>query len=90
MPPTKIGDKTLSWIPKEQIEEAALRQIGNLAQMPFIFKHVAVMPDCHYGLGATVGSCIPPGRHHPRRRRRGHRLRHDRRPDPLHPKGPAR
>jgi tRNA-splicing ligase RtcB len=27
--------------------------------MPFIFKHIAVMPDCHYGLGATVGSCIP-------------------------------
>ena len=27
--------------------------------MPFIFRHVAVMPDCHSGLGATVGSCIP-------------------------------
>ena len=27
--------------------------------MPFIFGHVAVMPDCHFGLGATVGSCIP-------------------------------
>ena len=52
-------ENTLSWIPSGQIEEAALKQIGNLAGMPFIFKHVAVMPDCHYGLGATVGSCIP-------------------------------
>ena len=59
MPPEKIGENTLSWIPSGQIEEAALKQIGNLAGMPFIFKHVAVMPDCHYGLGATVGSCIP-------------------------------
>ena len=59
MPPSKIGDNTLSWIPAEQIEAQALGQIDNLAGMPFIFKHVAVMPDCHYGLGATVGSCIP-------------------------------
>ena len=59
MPPSKIGENTLSWIPREQIEEQALRQVENLAGMPFIFKHVAVMPDCHYGLGATVGSCIP-------------------------------
>src|SRR6266540_3666226 len=26
--------------------------------MPFIFKHVAVMPDCHYGKGATVGTVL--------------------------------
>ena len=59
MPPTKIGDNTLSWLPEEQIEEGARAQIRNLAGLPFIFKHVAVMPDCHFGLGATVGSCIP-------------------------------
>ena len=59
MPPTKIGDNTLSWLPEEQIEEGARDQIRNLAGLPFIFKHVAVMPDCHFGLGATVGSCIP-------------------------------
>jgi tRNA-splicing ligase RtcB len=27
--------------------------------MPFIHKHVAIMPDCHWGMGATVGSVIP-------------------------------
>ena len=59
MPPTKIGENTLSWLPEAQIEEGARNQISNLAGLPFIFKHVAVMPDCHFGLGATVGSCIP-------------------------------
>ena len=59
MPPRNIGPNILSWLPEEQIEESALQQIRNLARMPFIHKHVAVMPDCHYGLGATVGSCIP-------------------------------
>ena len=59
MPPTNIGPSVLSWLPAEQIEESAMRQIENLSQMPFIYKHVAVMPDCHFGLGATVGSVIP-------------------------------
>ena len=59
MPPRNIGSNILSWLPEEQIEESALQQLHNLAQMPFIHQHVAVMPDCHFGLGATVGSCIP-------------------------------
>jgi tRNA-splicing ligase RtcB len=41
------------------IEETALHQLKNLARMPFIYKHgVAVMPDVHAGIGATVGSVI--------------------------------
>ena len=59
MPPHSLSPTVLSWLPQEQIEEAALQQINNLSGMPFIFRHVAVMPDCHFGLGATVGSCIP-------------------------------
>ena len=59
MPPHSFSPNVLSWVPQEQIEEAALQQIHSLSQMPFIFKYVAVMPDCHFGLGATVGSCIP-------------------------------
>ena len=54
-----IGDNALSWTPEAQIEDSALEQIASLSKMPFIFKHVAVMPDCHFGLGTTVGSCIP-------------------------------
>lgn len=41
------------------VEDAALNQLDNVAQLPFIFKHVAVMPDVHLGKGATVGSVIP-------------------------------
>ena len=59
MAPYKINDRALSWVPPEQIEEQALNQIRNISRMPFVFRHVAVMPDCHFGMGATVGSCIP-------------------------------
>jgi len=55
----QINETAISWVPPEQIEPAAMQQIVKLASMPFIFKHVAVMPDCHVGMGATVGSCIP-------------------------------
>lgn len=41
------------------VEEAALGQLRNVANLPFIHKHVAVMPDVHFGFGATVGSVIP-------------------------------
>jgi len=41
------------------VEEAALKQLSNIAQLRFIHSHVAVMPDVHAGIGATVGSVIP-------------------------------
>lgn len=47
-----------AWLPPESIEPEALKQIENISKMPFIFKHVAVMPDCHLGKGATVGTVI--------------------------------
>jgi tRNA-splicing ligase RtcB (3'-phosphate/5'-hydroxy nucleic acid ligase) len=43
----------------KDIEDTALIQIKNLTEMPFIYKHIAVMPDCHAGYGSTVGSVIP-------------------------------
>lgn len=39
-------------------EKEAMDQIENIARMPFIHKHVAVMPDAHAGKGATVGTVI--------------------------------
>jgi tRNA-splicing ligase RtcB len=33
--------------------------VQNVARLPFIHKHVAIMPDVHWGLGATIGSVIP-------------------------------
>jgi len=38
------------------IESEASSQLELLAQLPFIFKHVAVMPDVHAGKGSTVGT----------------------------------
>lgn len=44
------------WDTYVNIEPEAREQVENLAEMPFIHKHVAVMPDAHWGLGSTVGS----------------------------------
>ncbi len=53
------GSPIKAWTRGVPIEDAALRQLHNLAGLPFIHKHVAVMPDVHLGKGATVGSVIP-------------------------------
>jgi tRNA-splicing ligase RtcB len=47
------------WTAGVEFEEEAQKQVLNVADLPFIFKHVAVMPDTHAGLGATIGSVIP-------------------------------
>lgn len=43
----------------DDLEHEALRQLLNIAQLPFIHNHIAAMPDVHAGIGATVGSVIP-------------------------------
>lgn len=43
----------------DDIEESAVAQLRNTARLPFIHKHIAVMPDVHWGMGSTVGSVIP-------------------------------
>ena len=48
-----------AWTRGVPVEEAAQKQLVNVAQMPFIYKWVAAMPDVHWGIGATVGSVIP-------------------------------
>lgn len=47
-----------AWIDGVELEDQARAQLLNVARMPFVFKHVAVMPDVHWGVGATVGSVI--------------------------------
>ncbi len=47
------------WTRGVPVEDGARAQLSRAAQMPFIFKHVAAMPDVHVGIGATVGSVIP-------------------------------
>ena len=47
-----------AWTEGVELEEDALKQLLNVSGLPFIYKHVAVMPDVHWGMGATVGSVI--------------------------------
>ena len=46
------------WIKGVQVEDVAMTQLRNIAGLPFIYKHVAAMPDVHWGMGATIGSVI--------------------------------
>lgn len=46
------------WTPIDGVESVALDQLRNVASLPWVFHHVAVMPDVHFGKGATVGSVI--------------------------------
>jgi tRNA-splicing ligase RtcB len=51
------GAPIRTWIPPEQIESSAIDQLRKVAELPFTVG-VAVMPDVHAGIGATVGSVI--------------------------------
>jgi tRNA-splicing ligase RtcB (3'-phosphate/5'-hydroxy nucleic acid ligase) len=46
------------WTRGVPVEDEARRQLANAARLPVVFKHVAAMPDVHFGIGATVGSVI--------------------------------
>lgn len=48
-----------AWTRGVPVDDKAREQLTRAAKMPFIFKHVAAMPDVHVGIGATVGSVIP-------------------------------
>jgi tRNA-splicing ligase RtcB len=53
----KITPQLLSWA--SILEDNTERQARTASTMPFIYPHLALMPDAHLGLGATVGSVIP-------------------------------
>lgn len=55
---TSEGNLIKTWTKGVYFEEQALEQLKNTASLPFIFKHVAAMPDVHFGMGATIGSVI--------------------------------
>lgn len=52
------GGQIKAWIKGVTVEDEARKQLDNIASMPFIHRHVAIMPDCHWGMGATIGSVI--------------------------------
>ena len=47
------------WTRGVPVEEAAKQQLSNTAKMPFVYKHIAVMPDVHLGKGSTIGTVVP-------------------------------
>lgn len=53
----RLGDKLYNWA--SDVDPAAIAQAQRTAALPFVAGHVALMPDAHVGMGATVGSVIP-------------------------------
>lgn len=53
----KLTNRLLSWA--SLLDEKTVEQARTSSRMPFIYPHVALMPDAHLGKGATVGSVIP-------------------------------
>jgi tRNA-splicing ligase RtcB len=53
------GQPIKMWTQGVPVEESARLQLANTARMPFIYKHIAVMPDVHLGKGSTIGSVVP-------------------------------
>lgn len=53
----KLNKRLISWA--SLLDEKTLEQAYTTARMPFIYPHLALMPDAHLGKGATVGSVIP-------------------------------
>lgn len=52
------GKPIKAWVDGVPFETAAREQVERVASLPFIHSHVAIMPDVHWGIGATVGSVI--------------------------------
>ncbi len=52
------GRPVKMWTRGVPVEDGARTQLANMARMPFVHAHVAVMPDVHVGIGATVGSVV--------------------------------
>lgn len=55
--PELLAPKLLSWA--SEIDENTVEQAVRSSELPFVQPHVALMPDAHFGYGATVGSVIP-------------------------------
>jgi tRNA-splicing ligase RtcB len=55
--PTHINDRLVSWA--SEVDDETIRQAEKTARLPIVEGHVALMPDAHLGMGATVGSVIP-------------------------------
>jgi tRNA-splicing ligase RtcB len=57
MPAKEIAKNLVSWA--STLEDSTVEQAARAARLPFVEGHVALMPDAHVGIGATIGSVIP-------------------------------
>lgn len=57
MAPWGFKAPTRMWADPNEVEASAMQQLRNVAALPWV-RGLAVMPDCHFGMGATVGSVI--------------------------------
>ena len=57
--PTGRAGLVKAWIDGVQVDRKTREQLLQAASMPFVFRWLAAMPDCHLGKGATIGSVIP-------------------------------
>jgi tRNA-splicing ligase RtcB len=55
--PVRVNDKLVSWA--SDADPGTITQAEKTARLPIVAGHVALMPDAHVGIGATVGSVIP-------------------------------
>lgn len=55
--PLSAPSPVLSWA-NHDLGHDEMKMAKNVASLPFVFKHVALMPDVHLGKGALVGSVI--------------------------------
>ncbi|MEE0975672.1 MAG: RtcB family protein, partial [Muribaculaceae bacterium] len=54
----KMIDRVPVKIWTDFVEESAMRQIENLAMLPFLYHHLAIMPDVHTGMGMPIGGVL--------------------------------
>ncbi len=55
--PDVINDRLYSWA--SELDDGTRLQAERTARLPIVSGHVALMPDAHFGMGATVGSVVP-------------------------------
>lgn len=56
---TEQGGQMKLWNTHGDFDDNAMEQLKNTANLPFIHRHIAGMPDVHFGMGATIGSVVP-------------------------------
>lgn len=55
--PTHVSDRLINFA--SEVDDQTLAQAQQTAEMPFVYPHVALMPDAHFGKGSSVGTVIP-------------------------------